>query len=134
MIRRPPRSTLFPYTTLFRSNDEKGTDRGEYRALDEEINEQGRVPSSLELECCRSSCRKRLFARGTLVVVLHLLAHGHPVLQELRAGNDDVVPGLQTVQHGEIVSHRVTEFYHPLAGDRSFTFVEIGRASCRERV
>src|SRR3712207_9489341 len=25
MIRRPPRSTLFPYTTLFRSNDEPHT-------------------------------------------------------------------------------------------------------------
>src|SRR3712207_1459399 len=25
MIRRPPRSTLFPYTTLFRSDDEGGT-------------------------------------------------------------------------------------------------------------
>src|SRR3712207_7761499 len=25
MIRRPPRSTLFPYTTLFRSNDEAET-------------------------------------------------------------------------------------------------------------
>src|SRR5256885_3548105 len=25
MIRRPPRSTLFPYTTLFRSNAEKGS-------------------------------------------------------------------------------------------------------------
>src|SRR5256885_4510335 len=24
MIRRPPRSTLFPYTTLFRSRDEQG--------------------------------------------------------------------------------------------------------------
>src|SRR2546426_2269898 len=24
MIRRPPRSTLFPYTTLFRSHDKKG--------------------------------------------------------------------------------------------------------------
>src|SRR3712207_8671739 len=24
MIRRPPRSTLFPYTTLFRSNDDSG--------------------------------------------------------------------------------------------------------------
>src|SRR3712207_7323928 len=24
MIRRPPRSTLFPYTTLFRSGDERG--------------------------------------------------------------------------------------------------------------
>src|SRR2546430_3457724 len=26
MIRRPPRSTLFPYTTLFRSNRGRGTD------------------------------------------------------------------------------------------------------------
>src|SRR2546422_8584921 len=26
MIRRPPRSTLFPYTTLFRSVDERGFD------------------------------------------------------------------------------------------------------------
>src|SRR5256885_13315092 len=28
MIRRPPRSTLFPYTTLFRSNDRKPEGRG----------------------------------------------------------------------------------------------------------
>src|SRR2546430_7226682 len=28
MIRRPPRSTLFPYTTLFRSMSPKRTDRG----------------------------------------------------------------------------------------------------------
>src|SRR5258708_19827615 len=27
MIRRPPRSTLFPYTTLFRSRELVGTDR-----------------------------------------------------------------------------------------------------------
>src|SRR2546426_5818259 len=27
MIRRPPRSTLFPYTTLFRSRDRRGGDR-----------------------------------------------------------------------------------------------------------
>src|SRR5256886_11953004 len=27
MIRRPPRSTLFPYTTLFRSADSQPTDR-----------------------------------------------------------------------------------------------------------
>src|SRR2546426_1348614 len=27
MIRRPPRSTLFPYTTLFRSNSKKGDRR-----------------------------------------------------------------------------------------------------------
>src|SRR3712207_7507209 len=28
MIRRPPRSTLFPYTTLFRSHDRKATPGG----------------------------------------------------------------------------------------------------------
>src|SRR5690349_23974217 len=28
MIRRPPRSTLFPYTTLFRSGDERDLDVG----------------------------------------------------------------------------------------------------------
>src|SRR5258707_2711491 len=28
MIRRPPRSTLFPYTTLFRSNDNAGPYQG----------------------------------------------------------------------------------------------------------
>src|SRR2546430_6931374 len=27
MIRRPPRSTLFPYTTLFRSRNDRGTHR-----------------------------------------------------------------------------------------------------------
>src|SRR2546422_7430690 len=32
MIRRPPRSTLFPYTTLFRSEDEEVGERG---AVDE---------------------------------------------------------------------------------------------------
>src|SRR5262245_65024458 len=30
MIRRPPRSTLFPYTTLFRSELRRHTDPGQY--------------------------------------------------------------------------------------------------------
>src|SRR2546429_6653016 len=30
MIRRPPRSTLFPYTTLFRSHDLLGVELGEH--------------------------------------------------------------------------------------------------------
>src|SRR5687768_17995647 len=30
MIRRPPRSTLFPYTTLFRSTSRAATTRGKY--------------------------------------------------------------------------------------------------------
>src|SRR3712207_7543267 len=34
MIRRPPRSTLFPYTTLFRSYAETDTEAGLLRAAD----------------------------------------------------------------------------------------------------
>src|SRR3712207_7623932 len=34
MIRRPPRSTLFPYTTLFRSEDLAGVGQGTDRALE----------------------------------------------------------------------------------------------------
>src|SRR5437016_10055228 len=33
MIRRPPRSTLFPYTTLFRSLRESGPDHGDVALL-----------------------------------------------------------------------------------------------------
>src|SRR3712207_8706517 len=33
MIRRPPRSTLFPYTTLFRSNPSQGCDTDDVAAL-----------------------------------------------------------------------------------------------------
>src|SRR3989442_9981405 len=44
MIRRPPRSTLFPYTTLFRSHQERdqcaypGTGRPEVRDVRSEMN------------------------------------------------------------------------------------------------
>src|SRR2546430_9071201 len=33
MIRRPPRSTLFPYTTLFRSTPDRGYNETEYHRL-----------------------------------------------------------------------------------------------------
>src|SRR3712207_8232884 len=33
MIRRPPRSTLFPYTTLFRSDGDRGGEAGAERGL-----------------------------------------------------------------------------------------------------
>src|SRR5690348_17922712 len=40
MIRRPPRSTLFPYTTLFRSHAER-----EQHEVDEEERERGERPA-----------------------------------------------------------------------------------------
>src|SRR5260221_10314562 len=38
MIRRPPRSTLFPYTTLFRSSIQKSSVRDGQRRIDLPIN------------------------------------------------------------------------------------------------
>src|SRR5256885_6196397 len=50
MIRRPPRSTLFPYTTLFRSLHSKGR-----RANEEEVqNRAARVLSPVR-RACRAS-------------------------------------------------------------------------------
>src|SRR5258707_7808013 len=40
MIRRPPRSTLFPYTTLFRSNLEKGAEATPSAVFDSERKRQ----------------------------------------------------------------------------------------------
>src|SRR2546430_10244001 len=65
MIRRPPRSTLFPYTTLFRSgrghraHDELGEADGD-EALDERA--QRRQPHRRELD--RSRTPRRHHARG----------------------------------------------------------------------
>src|SRR2546427_7538987 len=53
MIRRPPRSTLFPYTTLFRSGAEVlvfMTEWNQFRALDmERIRELMKVPRIADL-------------------------------------------------------------------------------------
>src|SRR3712207_7550492 len=43
MIRRPPRSTLFPYTTLFRSRRERAVDQG---AVDDHVYVVEAVPEN----------------------------------------------------------------------------------------
>src|SRR3712207_7681975 len=45
MIRRPPRSTLFPYSTLFRSRVQKFTREGEYISS---FGERGSGPGQFE--------------------------------------------------------------------------------------
>src|SRR3712207_6969978 len=42
MIRRPPRSTLFPYTTLFRSNLVQEVDRGDRYEHQEQVQKDSR--------------------------------------------------------------------------------------------
>src|SRR3712207_7521245 len=61
MIRRPPRSTLFPYTTLFRSGAEHGSEFRRVVLFDEAPRPQGvqdlidaRPDRGVERRCCRA--------------------------------------------------------------------------------
>src|SRR2546426_8206980 len=62
MIRRPPRSTLFPYTTLFRSS------RGHFRGLTQHVapgfRGADRLVTSLGLELRREASDPRFEADG----------------------------------------------------------------------
>src|SRR2546430_13665094 len=56
MIRRPPRSTLFPYTTLFRSTQSRS---GVLVAIDAKIGEQTARSPSKQATSRRSSCSRQ---------------------------------------------------------------------------
>src|SRR5690242_21554019 len=47
MLQRPPRSTLFPYTTLFRSSQSKGTSMY-----------SPKLPDAWNTECCEQASRR----------------------------------------------------------------------------
>src|SRR2546430_8827153 len=65
MIRRPPRSTLFPYTTLFRSPG--ATPPNTYSAL------PATAPSILYLGCGIASACRQLFVPGFHILVSLLM-------------------------------------------------------------
>src|SRR3712207_8222409 len=49
MIRRPPRSTLFPYTTLFRSRSKAEAERGGVQLVMQELNLVGTLSAAENL-------------------------------------------------------------------------------------
>src|SRR2546422_4332303 len=57
MIRRPPRSTLFPYTTLFRSGFVASSSNGSPGASDSTVNRTTLIPSRTGMEIDRKSTR-----------------------------------------------------------------------------
>src|SRR3712207_9273914 len=97
MIRRPPRSTLFPYTTLFRSKVEVGVEEFEVA---------------------------RVVRADDQVVELERVVFGAPAITALRLGEVDRPEG-KTIRLEALALSDV---------ERVLTIVQIGRASCRERV
>src|ERR1039458_9711719 len=96
MIRRPPRSTLFPYTTLFRSVHDRGlehifADGGERCGVCRRSEEHTSELQSLRHLVCRLLLEKKDDRLTRLVnPPVGTVVHGHP--EELhvlaRAGSD----------------------------------------------
>src|SRR5258708_37093722 len=111
MIRRPPRSTLFPYTTLFRSWPYLFTN---LRAAGERRDD----PPPTEV------LRAEWLAQGyTGLGLPPRVPDAPPVVAEVT----DARPSGFVRHEGDVRPELLDEFRRALAGD------EIGRASCRER-
>ena len=125
MIRRPPRSTLFPYTTLFRSTISRGANNDEpFAALafktvtDPFIGRlvyfrvySGSAKSGSSVLNTATGDRERLGR----IVKMH--ADQREDVEQVYAGEIAAAIGLKDTTTGETISS-----------------IEIGRASCRERV
>src|SRR5471032_396499 len=89
MIRRPPRSTLFPYTTLFRSPSAAAGSDGKLRA-----------PMDGRIIAVKVAPGQKV-TRGQTVIVLEAMKIQH----QLKAALDGEVEGV-AVQEGQQVANR----------------------------
>src|SRR2546422_7588354 len=87
MIRRPPRSTLFPYTTLFRSRG--GRDVGVARAGAPQGGDRRRVRGDRKSTRLNSShgyisyavfCLKKKKTKRRMINAIHILTRGHNII------------------------------------------------------
>src|SRR2546430_6235557 len=114
MIRRPPRSTLFPYTTLFRSNIQDGSIchvmRDEYALI---LGDDVTIGHSATLHGCTIESRcligmGAVILNGVVVGSGSIVAAGAPVTQ--RTG---VSPGRPVVGSARRGRERTRLEFHP---------------------
>src|SRR3989441_12285662 len=123
MIRRPPRSTLFPYTTLFRSLELAADDQGEVeqQPADDEIREAEEEQRGYELHV-QSGRRHVRELQGTGV---------DAVAPEQR---DDLAAHIHERREKHLLLPQPVCAEHAARQRERSRGREIGRASCRERV
>src|SRR3712207_8582248 len=80
MIRRPPRSTLFPYTTLFRSRERAAEDRLPWQAARRQIaiDQRDQTGDQASRNCRSEEHTSELQSRQYLVCRLLLEKKTHP--------------------------------------------------------
>src|SRR2546426_12115565 len=112
MIRRPPRSTLFPYTTLFRSQfpaqslcssiyEHGGIRTGEIGNAMFGRNVGGReIPSDMDL--VRMAIPRRAYTQSHLDYVVELAEHFFKLRETLR--------GLRVIRQAPVLRHFTIEF------------------------
>src|SRR2546425_2571715 len=88
MIRRPPRSTLFPYTTLFRSLDRAALVRPDVIVLDADL------PDLDSIAVCRTLRQNRAAWNMPVIMITGTPATKQQRLAALEAGGGDYVGGL----------------------------------------
>src|SRR3989441_3478108 len=126
MIRRPPRSTLFPYTTLFRS--------------------RSRLPITLDVEerlqvgadrILNTLAAAQLFHRDSIVVDFGTATTFDCITADGHFLGGVIMPGIRTASDALIrgtAKLPATDLTPPSRTIGRRTEEEIGRASCRERV
>src|SRR3712207_9234158 len=121
MIRRPPRSTLFPYTTLFRSEIRScGPPPKKCRAGRPKLTGGVRVPTSVLLA---------VLAAAGLLALAPALVRRYDATERLAAE--------RALSTARVLSRhrrrRTVPGRRPVNPGRRVSVTEIGRASCRER-
>src|SRR3989475_4137348 len=121
MIRRPPRSTLFPYTTLFRSANAQPM-LARYREGPLALAHNGNLTNALQL-------RSDLVAKGSLFqsssdseVLVHLIARS-----EAREPEDQLLDALERVEGAYSLLITVGRTLYAIVDPRGFRPLVLGR-------
>src|SRR2546429_2449825 len=100
MIRRPPRSTLFPYTTLFRSESNGRPEKSRERAIELHVSPEPALPLEIDRKStrlnsshgyisyavfCLKKKKKKNELNNTLKLVINLLLDRRLHTEECRA-------------------------------------------------
>src|SRR2546430_13421508 len=130
MIRRPPRSTLFPYTTLFRSETDFGCHSAMMRKRARFFAESSLAPASIEANC--TSCSATPASMRSQKIAPSCRSEEHT--SELQSQSNLVCRLLlekkkntrliDALQVGEYIGAKLASFRRAVVGDRLGEFHE----------
>src|SRR3989441_12748131 len=134
MIRRPPRSTLFPYTTLFRSHDKIGYDVYYDVLTDERRANKGMIKEELDTIKDKKKLAELGFEQG--IGFIPFAGMGYEAFKTVTKNDSSPVRAAAAKQLAHDPDPSTSKALVKASTDKNWAVraAEIGRASCRERV